>query len=106
VLVNLIANATQAIASTGRGTRIVVAARVEDGALVLSVTDDGPGFAKEVRERLFQPLVTTRRSGAGLGLALCHRIVEKHGGTIEAEDPPGGGARIVIRIPDATERKE
>ncbi len=104
VLVNLIGNAAEAIGSSGRGAHVWVRARIDDDAgLVLSVTDDGPGFAPEVRARLFEPLVTTRRSGAGLGLALCARIVEKHRGTIEAEDPDGGGARIVIRIPDATE---
>ncbi len=102
VLVNLIGNAAEAIAGSGKGNRVWVRAAIDDAALVLSVTDDGPGFAKEVRARLFEPLVTTRRSGAGLGLALCARIVEKHRGTIEAEDPPEGGARIVIRIPDAT----
>jgi signal transduction histidine kinase len=104
VLVNLIGNAREAIESSGQGAHIWVRGAIDrDGALVLSVTDDGPGFAAEVRARLFEPLVTTRRSGAGLGLALCSRIVEKHRGTIEAEDPEGGGARIVIRIPDATE---
>lgn len=103
VLVNLIANAAEAIGGSGRGSHIWVRGALEDGALVLSVTDDGPGFAPEVRARLFEPLVTTRRSGAGLGLALCSRIIEKHRGSIEAEDPDAGGARIVIRIPDPTE---
>ncbi|HEY8426783.1 MAG TPA: protoglobin domain-containing protein [Sandaracinaceae bacterium] len=103
VLVNLIGNAAEAILGSGKGGRIEVRAELSEGALVLSVTDDGPGFAKEVRERLFEPLVTTRRKGAGLGLALCARIVEKHHGTIDAEDPPGGGARVVVRIPDATQ---
>lgn len=103
VLVNLIGNAADAIVGAGKGGHIWVRASIEDDGLVLSVTDDGPGFAQEVRERLFEPLVTTRRSGAGLGLALCARIVEKHRGTIEAEDPAGGGARIVVRIPDVTQ---
>ncbi len=104
VVVNLVGNASEAIRGSGSGSHVWVRAHIdEDAGLVLSVTDDGPGFATEVRARLFEPLVTTRRSGAGLGLALCTRIVEKHRGTIEAEDPPGGGARIVIRIPDATE---
>lgn len=103
VLVNLVGNAADAILGSGKGGRVEIRAGIEEGALVLSVTDDGPGFAPEVRERLFEPLVTTRRSGAGLGLALCARIVEKHLGAIEAEDPVGGGARIVVRIPDATQ---
>ncbi len=103
VLTNLVGNAAQAISGAQEGSFVEVRARVESGSLELSVTDDGPGFAPEVRVRLFEPLVTTRRSGAGLGLSLCQRIVQKHGGTIEAEDPVGGGARLVIRIPDVTE---
>lgn len=103
VLVNLVGNAADAILGSGKGGRVEIRAAIEEGALVLSVTDDGPGFAPEVRERLFEPLVTTRRTGAGLGLALCARIAEKHRGAIEAEDPAGGGARIVVRIPDATQ---
>lgn len=103
VLVNLIGNAAQAIAGAQKGSCVEVRCRVERGSLELSVTDDGPGFAPEVRARLFEPLVTTRKSGAGLGLSLCQRIVEKHGGTIEAEDVATGGARLVIRIPEVTE---
>lgn len=103
LLVNLIGNAAQAIQGAGQGCTVTIVGEVEADALQLSVTDDGPGFAPEIRARLFEALATTRRSGAGLGLALCRRIAEKHGGTIAAEDPPGGGARIVVTIPSVLE---
>jgi signal transduction histidine kinase len=52
-----------------------------------------------VRARLFEPLITTKAKGIGLGLALVRRIVERHGGSVGYEPPPGGGARFVIRLP-------
>jgi two-component system sensor histidine kinase HydH len=97
VLVNLITNAVQALGSKGGGVR--VRARVDAGETLLEVDDDGPGFAPEVLERLFEPLVTTRASGIGLGLALCARIVEKHGGQIEVGNLDGGGARVAVTLP-------
>ena len=65
----------------------------------LVVVDDGPGFPKDVLERLFEPYVTTKNTGNGLGLAIVKKIVEEHGGTIRAENTPDKGARIKIRIP-------
>jgi len=65
----------------------------------LVVVDDGPGFQKDMLERLFEPYVTTKNTGNGLGLAIVKKIVEEHGGTIRAENAPHKGARIKIRIP-------
>ena len=65
------------------------------------VEDNGPGIAEEVRHRLFEPLATARSEGLGLGLALCKRIVEKHGGEIIAENRASGGARFGLRLPQA-----
>lgn len=99
VVLNLVSNAVQAISGSGVGGVVEVHARLDgDGTLTLSVTDDGPGVQPEVRATLFEPLVTTRRTGNGLGLALCKRIVENHGGTITVEERPVG-ARFVLRLP-------
>jgi signal transduction histidine kinase len=101
VMVNLLANAVEAINGSAKGSRVAVTAWLDDRTLMLTTTDDGPGIPPEVRLDLFEPLVTTRKTGNGLGLALCKRIVEKHGGTIVADEAAPSGARIVIRVPDA-----
>ncbi len=69
--------------------------------MILSVDDTGPGIAEELRHRLFEPLATTRARGLGLGLALCRRVAEKHGGDIRALRSSLGGARFEVRFPQA-----
>jgi len=59
--------------------------------VLLRVADCGPGLAPDVGARLFQPFVTTKSSGSGVGLSICRSIIEAHGGWISAEDDPGGG---------------
>ena len=58
----------------------------------ISVTDDGPGLGRDVRSKLFQPFVTSKPTGMGVGLSVCRMIVEAHGGKIWAEDARSGGA--------------
>jgi len=101
VLLNLLLNASDAVPETD--PRIAVRATHEDGEVRLSVDDNGEGVAAEVRERLFEPFVTTKEvgKGTGLGLAVCRGLVEAAGGTISAEDAPGGGARFVLTLPEA-----
>src|ERR1700693_5797392 len=72
-----------------------------EGALaaVISVVDNGPGFRKVMLGRLFDPYVTGKPRGTGLGLAIVKRIVEEHGGRIEAENRPEGGAKILVLLP-------
>ncbi len=96
VLSNLIGNAADVL--EGEGDCVLEAAR-ESGFDVLIVRDTGPGWSPEVRERLFEPLVTTKTSGTGLGLAICRQIIESHGGTIEAIDGIPHGAAVRIRLP-------
>ena len=96
VLVNLFINASQAMGGTGRID--IDAERMADGGLTLRVKDDGPGIAPEVRYRIFEALFTTKAKGSGLGLALCRRILEAHGGTIEIE-PSTNGASFLMTFP-------
>ena len=65
----------------------------------MRVRDDGPGIAEEARHRVFEALFTTKAKGSGLGLALCRRIMEAHGGTIDLE-PTDNGASFVLVLPD------
>ena len=95
VFVNLLDNATHAAGANGW---VRVDGSVENGEVAVAVEDSGPGVDETTRRRLFEPLVTTKQKGIGLGLALVKRIVERHAGTISYE-PRGNGARFVIRLP-------
>ena len=107
VVLNLLLNAADAI--DGEGTiRLEVTsepagAEGADAWIELVVHDSGPGIDAEVREQIFEPFVTTKPTGegTGLGLAVCHAIVEQYGGTLDADNAPEGGARFVVRLPAA-----
>jgi signal transduction histidine kinase len=101
VVLNLLLNAADAIEGEGSITLELIE---EDDAVTLTVTDTGPGIAPEVRDRLFEPFVTTKPvgQGTGLGLAVCWTIVDRLGGTVRADDAPGGGARFSVRLPLAS----
>jgi len=96
VLINLITNSIQAM--NGKG-KVWVELTREAGATALRVRDAGPGIPVEVRTRVFEALFTTKAKGSGLGLALCRRIIEAHGGSIVVE-PSTEGASFLITIPD------
>jgi two-component system sensor histidine kinase TctE len=70
------------------------------GVQILQVEDNGPGIAPEVMERLFEPYVTNKRGGTGLGLAVAHRIVTEHAGTLTAETG-AWGTRFTLDLPRA-----
>jgi len=96
VFANLIQNAVHATAPQGE---VRVRGRRADGRVSLEVEDTGPGVAPAARRRLFEPLITTKEHGVGLGLALVKRIAERHGGSVEYADRPGGGARFTVHLP-------
>jgi two-component system, NtrC family, sensor histidine kinase HydH len=100
VLVNLFMNAAQAMPDGGR---IEVAAEALPSAAAASIRihDDGPGIPAEVRPRIFEALFTTKAKGSGLGLALCRRIIEAHGGSIQLA-PSDSGAVFVLVLPTAS----
>jgi two-component system sensor kinase FixL len=101
VLVNLIRNALEAMAATPRRELIIVTRKSPDDTVEISVTDTGVGIAPEIRERLFQPFVTSKTTGMGVGLSLCRSIVEAHGGRLWAEDNPIEGASFRFTVPRA-----
>jgi len=86
------------------GATIEVNTGVEDGAVWITIEDNGPGIPEAIRARLFQPFVTGRkrqgpRPGTGLGLATARGIVERHGGQIDAKQRDAGGACFALRLP-------
>jgi signal transduction histidine kinase len=97
VVTNLLINASQAMNGAGR---VWIDGQREGSTTTLRVRDDGPGVPAEVRDRIFEALFTTKAKGSGLGLALCRRILEAHGGTIGL-DPSESGAAFKIVVPDA-----
>jgi PAS domain S-box-containing protein len=107
VLFNLMRNAIQAVAErdhvAARGCEVEVSAVPALGAeaVEVSVADTGPGLAPEVAERLFEPFVSTKPDGMGVGLSICRTIVEAHGGRLWAEPRPGGGAVFRFTLPTA-----
>lgn len=98
ILVNLLTNA---IESCGGGVRVTVAAESDGRQVRVAVSDDGPGILEEMRERVFEPFETTRLGRMGLGLTIAREAAESMGGSIVAEDGPGGGARLVVTLPAA-----
>jgi signal transduction histidine kinase len=92
---NIFTNAIQAMDGKGE---LRLSAQVEDGQVVLSVEDSGPGVPAEIMPRLFEPFFTTKEHGTGLGLSIAHALVEANGGKLEALPPAKHGARFLMRF--------
>ncbi len=96
VFANLVENAVHAASPRGE---VCIRGSCAGSLVSIEVEDTGPGVDPAVRQRLFEPLVTTKERGVGLGLALVRRIAERHGGSVEHADRPGGGARFIVHLP-------
>jgi two-component system sensor histidine kinase HydH len=101
VLVNLIQNASEAIAAERKGTVVVAAEVRSQGMLRLTVRDDGCGIPPEELARVFQPLFSTKVRGTGLGLAVAVGVIERHGGRLTVQSRVGEGTTFVIELPGA-----
>lgn len=100
VIRNIFENAIGAVGQDGEITVRCCSAQLDGRpALRLSFLDDGPGLTDEQRARIFDPFFTTKAKGTGLGMAIAKRIVQSHGGLIEAGDQAGPGAEIVLTLP-------
>lgn len=103
VVLNLVSNADYAMREVPSGRRLALTTRADPsrGRVILEVADTGPGIPPEIESRIFEPFFTTKPpgQGTGLGLSLCHGIVEGHGGTIQVESEPGQGAVFLVELP-------
>jgi two-component system sensor kinase FixL len=102
VVLNLVRNAIEAMEQVER-RELVIGTRTipEQGMVEISVADSGPGIAPELADRLFQPFVTTKATGMGLGLSICREIVEAHHGRLTASPGSPGGAVFRLTLPIA-----
>jgi two-component system NtrC family sensor kinase len=98
IVVNLLLNAADAVHGEGD---ILIELGPRDDLVELSISDSGSGIPAAVQGKLFDPFVTTKAAGqgTGLGLAVCHAIVERLGGSIAGDNQPQGGARFTVRLP-------
>ncbi len=104
VLLNLIRNAIEAMESSDNRELVIASSAADDDVLTISVADTGQGIATEMMAQLFQPFVTTKRQGMGVGLSISRTIIESHGGRIWADSNPGGGT--IFRFTLRTVNKE
>ncbi|WP_162895107.1 ATP-binding protein [Rhizobium terrae] len=107
VFLNLIVNAAEAMAETGQRGLLTVRTRITSSDTVeIDVCDTGPGISEEQLNKIFDPFYTTKAvgKGTGMGLSICYRIIENHGGTIAVNSRPGKGAIFTITLPRQDEK--
>ena len=101
VVFNLMRNATEAMSKSQRRVLTLATKSIADGMVEVSITDTGPGVSAAIQATLFEPFVTTKEDGLGIGLSICRIIIEAHGGKLTLEDNPEGGAIFRFTIPRA-----
>jgi two-component system sensor histidine kinase HydH len=96
VVLNIVRNAIEALEHTG-GLIVIALERLDEGMVSVRIIDDGPGIPEEIRTRVFEPFFSTKPMGTGLGMAICHSLIQQHGGNIEVlvQD----GTTVELRLP-------
>jgi len=108
IFTNLLINAYEAMGGRGRITVTGERTRLADGgdgldAVLIDVTDDGPGMPQEISDKVFDPFFTTKAQGSGLGLAIVRKIVDAHDGRLDLRTAPGQGTTIRLTLPVSTD---
>jgi two-component system, NtrC family, sensor histidine kinase HydH len=106
VFTNLVQNAYEAMGEKGGNLKVEISSKQSEGRSVIEVRlrDTGPGIPPELREQIFNPFFTTKKTGVGLGLSIVSQIMDEHSGSIRVEDVPGEGTCFVLRFPTAESR--
>jgi two-component system sensor kinase FixL len=105
VLLNLMRNAIEAMENSERRELVISTASAPDDMIEITVTDTGAGISPEITAQLFQPFITTKRQGMGVGLSISRTIVEAHGGSIAPRPNPGGGTVFSFTLPAVTKEE-
>jgi two-component system sensor kinase FixL len=105
VLLNLMRNAIDAMTDSPKRQLIIAASLVANDMVEVSVSDTGPGIAPEIAGQLFQPFITTKRQGMGVGLSISRTIIDAHGGRIWTEPNDGDGTVFLFTLPAVTEEE-
>ncbi len=105
VLLNLVRNAIDAMETTPRRELVVATAAAPENMVEISVADTGGGIAPEIADQLFQPFVTTKSHGMGVGLSISRTIIESHGGSITHRPNPVGGTIFTLTLPAVTKEE-
>jgi signal transduction histidine kinase len=101
VFLNLVLNACQAMGD--KGGKIMFTGSVQEGEVVVKVTDNGPGIPTAALRKVFDPFYTTKANGTGLGLFVCQRIIKSHGGLLTVNSTEGQGTCFIVTLPAARE---
>ena len=99
VLINLMRNAMEAMRDSERKELTIRTRPIEGGRMQVEVADTGPGISEEIAPQLFQPFVTSKAHGMGIGLSISRRIIESHGGELTVSRNTAGGATFVFSLP-------
>jgi two-component system NtrC family sensor kinase len=101
IFINLIKNAVQAMRSESGESNLWLKTQLKKNKVMITVKDDGPGISEKVRNRLFDPFVTTKPpgQGTGLGLSICYGIVKRYDGEIQVESESGKGSTFKVILP-------
>lgn len=98
VVINIVRNAFEAVANEAEPRIDIRASMADNGMVLVTIEDNGPGIDREVSEQLFRPLASSKATGMGLGLSICRTIIEAHGGTIEAMPAGETGTRFAFTL--------
>ncbi|VAW72981.1 hypothetical protein MNBD_GAMMA13-1373 [hydrothermal vent metagenome] len=107
VLINLIQNAIDAMqGETKEAKKVLLRTQLHHDSVVVEVIDYGPGVPESVAAEIFEPFITSRSDGLGLGLAICRSIIEQHGGTIQHASPRSGGSCFSFTLPITIQQED